>query len=476
MEQPLHSLSLERAILSTIIFEPKSFDSAAALIKPEHFYFAPHQMIYSAIVTLAANQSPIDEEFIRKQLAKEDRLNEEALLDVLATSPLSNLLAYIEELTELHIKRELVDLTVEIRRAIYDERLDSIEAVDRVQKRLFEIGVDSGAKLFRDAEEIIRSTLAQIETNKKRGNKLVIGLDTGFYGLNKITAGFGAGDMIVIAARPSMGKTAFMLNLVSNVLNDGGGAAVFSLEMPAEQLMLRLLSGKTSIPLQRIKLGNLDDNEWGRMIAACDFFAQSKLFVNDDGFLTLPKLRGKLRQLILRHPEVKIAAIDYLQLMTGTGNKERHLEVSDISRGIKMLSRELNIPIVALSQLNRALETRRDKRPMLADIRESGAIEQDADIVMFVHREDVYKAQEAREKSKEIGGDKGRKIAPFVEKPIEDAEIIVEKHRNGETGAVKMTFHKACVRFEDSTIPLREGGEIHTRPIELPPEVEIPPF
>jgi replicative DNA helicase len=446
VEQSLFNLNIERAVLNTVLSEPNLFETVASEIKPEHFYLAAHQLIFGAMIALSNERLPIDDQFIRKKLANEQPPIDDTLMEIIATSPLPSTIPYMNELTELAIKREMIALSGDIRRTIFDDQLDAAEAIDYVQKRLFEIGTDSGGKEFRNAEEIAVSTMRQIEANKARGNKLVIGLDTGFVGLNRITSGFGAGDMIVIAARPSMGKTAFMLNLASNVLNGGGGVAIFSLEMPAEHLMLRMLSAKTGVPLQMVKVGNMNDDEWGRINDAADTYAKSKLFIDDDGMLTLPRLRSRLRRLKLLRPEINLAIIDYLQLMSGTGNKDRHQEVSDISRGIKMLARELAIPIIALSQLNRALENRSDKRPILADIRESGAIEQDADIVMFVHREDVYRAIEAKEKRKRGEESSGE---PFREKSEEDAEIIIAKQRNGETGTVRMIFQKAFTRFVD---------------------------
>lgn len=453
MENALYNLNIERAVLSSILFEPSSFELIGTEIKPEVFYLPAHQHIFRAMEELSNEEMPIDEEFIRKRLAKEKLFNEESLLDILATNPLSNTHAYLEELKDLALKRDLIRMTTEIKQVVYEEQLAGPEALDRIQKRLFEVNADTGGKHFRDGLEITESTLAQIAANKERGNKMVIGLDTGFYGLNKKTSGFGAGDLIIIAARPSMGKTAFVLNLAANVLNHGEGVAIFSLEMPAEQLMLRMLAAKTSVPLQHIKLGNLNDDEWQRISGAADFYAKSKIFVDDDGLLTLQKLRSKLRRLKLKHPEVKLAIIDYLQLMTGSNNKDRHQEVSDISRGIKMLARELEMPILALSQLNRGLESRHDKRPMLADIRESGAIEQDADMIMFVYREDVYKAREEREKQKRAESEGKDYKSDFREKAEEEAEIIIAKHRNGETGTVKMVFQKAFTRFVDADHP-----------------------
>ena len=270
--------------------------------------------------------------------------------------------------------------------------------IDLVQQKLYQITADNSNKEFRDSPEMTHATLEHILEMKKRGNAGVVGLNTGFAELNRLTTGFGDGDLIIVAARPAMGKTALTLNLAQQVLDDNKGVAIFSLEMPAEQLMLRMLSAKTSIPLQKMKVGDMSDDEWSRLNSAADTMSGKKLFVDDNGNVTIHNVRSKLRKLKTQHPEIALCVIDYLQLMTGTGNKDRHQEVSDISRGLKLLARELEMPIIALSQLNRGVENRNDKRPMMSDIRESGAIEQDADLIMFVYRDDVYRIREEKDK------------------------------------------------------------------------------
>jgi len=252
-------------------------------------------------------------------------------------------------------------------------------------------------------------------------------------------------------------NTAFCLNLAQNALDHNKGVAIFSLEMPAEQLMLRMLSAKTSIPLQKLKIGDMSDEQWGRLTNAADDMAKKKFFVDDNGAVDIHKVRAKLRKLKSQHPEISLAIIDYLQLMSSAGSKDRHLEVSDISRGLKLLARELNMPIIALSQLNRGLESRSDKRPMLSDLRESGAIEQDADLILFVYRDDVYRIREEKEKEQKARTEGKEYKSNFFEKPEELAEVIVGKNRNGPVGVANLVFQKACTRFVD-------GGKI---PIEV---------
>jgi replicative DNA helicase len=456
LEIELYNLNIERAVLSSILFEPSYYADAAERLTERDFYLPAHQAIFAAMGELNADRVPIDEEFLRKRLIKSARYDENVMLDILATTPLSNTYAYIDEIKELALKREIIKLTTEIKQVVYEEQLDAAESIDRVQKRIFELGNDASSKQFRSGEEIAASALERIEAIKARGNKLVTGLDTGFHGLNKMTNGFHAGDMIVLGARPSMGKTAFAVNLTANVLGNDEGVAIFSLEMSAEDLMFRLLSIKTGLPMSKIKVGDLDDNEWARLLDAADFFGRSKLFVDDDSSLNINKLRSRLRHLKIQRPEIKLAIIDYIGLMADQNRADtnRQQQISDISRGIKILARELEIPILVLCQLNRGLENRDEKRPKLADIRESGSIEQDADIVMFVHREDVYAAKEEKEKKKKALKEGKDYRSEFKEKPEEEAEIIIEKHRNGETGTIKMIFQKAFTRFIDDDLHL----------------------
>ena len=225
--------------------------------------------------------------------------------------------------------------------------------------------------------------------------------------------------------------------------------AFFSLEMPAEQLMLRLLSIQTSIPLQKLRVGDMNDDQWGSLNGAIDRMNSVKLFVDDQGSININQLRSKLRKLKNQHPEIEIAVIDYLQIMQGVGNQDRHLQVSEISRGLKLLARELEMPVVALSQLNRGLEARADKRPMLSDIRESGSIEQDADIILFVYRDDIYLYKEEKEAEKKAKAEGKEYVSTYVEKEEEEAEIIIGKQRNGPTGHIKLVFQKKLTRFVD---------------------------
>jgi replicative DNA helicase len=450
MQENLYNLAFERSILSSIVFEPAQFDELSTALKVDDFYLPAHQDIFNSMMKLLQKDQPIDEEFIKKELVSVKKFDEQIMLEILSANPISNTKAYVEEIKDKSLKRHLLTLTTEIKRVTVEEELPSAEVVDIVEKKLYEITQDNQTSDFKDSPRMTYDTMEYIKEMKARGNSVLVGVDTGYHALNKMTTGFGKGDLVIIAARPAMGKTSFILNTVSSLITQGKGVAFFSLEMPAEQLMLRLLSIQTSIPLQKLRLGDMNDDEWTRLGGSIDKMNSAKLFVDDQGSININQLRSKLRKLKNQHPEIEVAVIDYLQIMQGIGSQDRHLQVSEISRGLKMLARELNIPIVALSQLNRGLESRNDNRPMLSDIRESGSIEQDADIILFVYRDDVYLYKEEKEREKAAKSE-GKEFTPtYIEREEEEAEIIIGKQRNGPTGHVKLLFQKKLTRFVEA--------------------------
>jgi len=458
--EELYNLNVERAVLSAIIFDPEIYEEVAAVLKPEDFYLPFHQHLFDSMEKLYNKDLPIDEEFLKNELSKLRKFDEVAMIEVLSANPITNTKAYVQEIKAYSNKRSLVTLATEIKKLTIEEDLAVEKVMDRVEQKLYEITLDSVNEDFKESKQITADTLKEIERLKELGNSKLIGIDTGFEGLNDKTSGFGKGDLVIIAARPAMGKTAVVLNMALNAIERGEGVAVFSLEMPAEQLMLRMLAAKTSIPLQALRVGNLRDDEWSRLSGAVDDISRRKLFVDDGGYATIHHVRSKLRKLKSQHPEISMAIIDYLQLMSGEqkGGAGRQQEISEISRGLKQLARELEIPILALSQLNRSLESRDNKRPMLSDLRESGAIEQDADIILFVYRDDVYRqshVKEMLEKAKADGSDdKVKKYQEqydqLLQQPEEKTELIIGKQRNGPTGTVELMFQKRFTRFVDA--------------------------
>ena len=445
----IYSINIERAVLSSIFFNPEELEDVLGVLKPKDFYLPAHKAIFEAIVKLHSEDMPIDEDFVRNRVDKKD-VNDGVLLEILSANPITNTAAYVKEIKDASVKRELATLATTIKKVAIEDEISANEALDTIQGELYKISTNSATSELKDMQTVTSDTLAYIEKMKKLGNRYLIGQTTGFEALDKKTTGFNEGDLVIIAARTAMGKTALVLNMALKNVEQKKGVIFFSLEMPAEQLMLRMLAAKTSIPLQNLRKGDMDDKEWSILSAAFDDLNSKKLFVDDGGSININQLRARVRKLAqIQENNISLVIIDYLQLMQGLGNKDRHQEVSDISRGLKMLARELKIPIVALSQLNRGLESRPDKRPMLSDLRESGAIEQDADIIMFVYRDDVYKQRDEARKEKEAK-DKGEDYkSKFIDKPIEEAEIIIGKQRNGPIGTVKLDFHKALTKFID---------------------------
>ncbi len=471
----MYNLNIERAVLSAIIFDPETYEEIAAKLKPHDFYLPFHQHVFSAMEELSVEEKPLDDEFLRSKLNAMGKFDEVAMLDLLSANPITNTAAYIKEIKAKSSKRALATLATEIKKVTIEDDLPAEEVMNLVEKKLYDITQNSTSDDFRESKEITLAMMSEIERLKALGNSKLIGTDTGFKNLNDKTSGFGKGDLVIIAARPAMGKTAFVLNMALKAIERNEGVAFFSLEMPAEQLMLRMLSAKTSIPLQALRVGDLKDEQWSDLAAATQDIASKKLFVDDGGYATIHHVRSKLRKLKAQHPEISLAIIDYLQLMSGEGREGRQQEVSEISRGLKQLARELQIPIIALSQLNRGLESRDNKRPMLSDLRESGAIEQDADIILFVYRDDVYREAQEKEKEMKAKAEGKEYTSEFRKKPQEDAEIIIGKQRNGPTGTVNLIFQKNFTRFvdastspafeieyEDADIPMSTGN------IELP--------
>ncbi len=447
----LYNLNVERAVLSAVLFDPQIVEDVASRLKPDDFYLPFHQHVFAAMEALSLEEKPIDEEFLRKKLLKIGKFDEVAMVDILSSNPITNTKAYIEEIKAKSSKRALVTLATEIKKVTIEDDMDSDEVMNLVERKLYQITQESTSEDFRESDDVTVAMMEEINRLKAMGNSKLIGVDTGFRNLNDRTSGFGKGDLVIVAARPAMGKTALVLNMALKAVERNEGVAFFSLEMPAEQLMLRMLSAKTSIPLQALRIGDLRDEQWTQLSAAVDEMSRRKLFVDDGGYATIHHVRSKLRKLKTRHPEISMAIIDYLQLMSGDGGREgRQQEISEISRGLKQLARELQIPIIALSQLNRGVESRDNKRPMLSDLRESGAIEQDADIILFVYRDDVYR--EAMEKEREMKAkSEGKEFkSTFRKKMEEETELIIGKQRNGPTGTVELVFQKRYTRFVDA--------------------------
>lgn len=452
----LYDLDMERAILSSLLQNEDAYGELSEIISVGDFFYKPHADIYEAIVKCSSHNEPIAPSFVKKWLA--ERYDDGAFTEVVATSGVVDAPKYALELREKSIKRSLIKVAHEIP-SMVNEAVRSKDTADKISSKIYELIDEERHGGIKKSHEIIADVVEELKRQKALAGSELVGLDTGFRFLNDCTKGLKPGELIIIAARPGMGKTAFALNLMMKTLQSGKGVVFFSLEMPSVQLMYRILSALSSIPLSDIMSAKLSDDDWTRFNDACDAVLNMPLFVYDSGYVNIHQVRTQLRKLKAADANIELCVIDYIGLMMSTSNySERHLQIAEISRGLKLLARELNIPIIALSQLNRSLEARSNKRPMLSDLRESGAIEQDADIILFVYRDEVYKEQMERERISRLeaeGKDAGEPV--FRRNDYQEkAEIIVGKNRSGEAGrTIEVGFQGRFTRFVDTSF----GGE-----------------
>ncbi|KAB2900399.1 MAG: replicative DNA helicase [Dokdonella sp.] len=433
---PPHSIEAEQAVLGGLMLSPEAWDRVADRIGVDDFYRKEHRVIYRAIEDLANKSMPCDavtlgDWFVANNLA--DQVGGASYVIELANSTPSaaNITAYADIVREKSVLRQLIDVGTEIAGdAFVPEGRSSKELLEVAEQKVFHIA-EMGAR-GRQGFVPMRSAVKeafQLLHQRYENRDSVTGLPTGFIDLDEMTAGLQPSDLIIVAARPSMGKTALAVNMAEYAaLKTRKAVAVFSMEMSASQLAFRLISSLGRINQQSLRTGDLAEDEWPRVTSAITLLQDAKIFIDDTPALSPGELRARARRLKREH-DLGLIVIDYLQLMQVPGTKEnRATEISEISRGLKSLAKELNIPVIALSQLNRSLEQRTDKRPVMADLRESGAIEQDADVIMFIYRDDYYNAD---------GGEKGV------------AEIIIGKQRNGPTGVVKLAFLGQFTKFEN---------------------------
>ncbi|EAK1046359.1 replicative DNA helicase, partial [Campylobacter upsaliensis] len=410
------------------------------------FSLKAHQDIFKAIVSCVNAGEPIGLSFLKKY----GKLDEQILNEIIATPSMINISAYAKELREKSIKRQLLSFAHLLPSRISANRAVS-EISDELSKDIFTIISRVNSADIKNVNEVLGELLEEFKRQKSLENKHIIGLESGFSELDDKTKGFKGGELIIVAARPGMGKTTLCLNFIDNVLRQNKGVVMFSLEMPGIQIMQRLLASKTSIPLQKIITADLNDDEWDRVSDACNYYAKTQFFLYDSGYASITDIRAILRRLKAQEDDISLCVVDYIGLMMSHSNfSDRHLQVSEISRGLKLLARELDMPIIALSQLNRSLENRSNKRPMLSDLRESGAIEQDADTILFVYRDEVYREQEEKERENKAKAE-GKEYHPnFMPNPRqENAEIIIGKNRNGPVGTTEVEFQKENSRFVD---------------------------
>ncbi len=441
---PPHSLEAESSVLGGLLLDNSAWDRVADLVKDNDFYRLEHRLVYAAIAHLVNASKPADVITVFEQLqnlGKAEEVGGLVYLNSLAqyVPSAANIRRYAEIVRERAILRKLLTASDDIATAAFNPQGKSVAKIlDEAEQKIFNIG-EEGSRMkqgFQGMDTLVVDLLDRVQEMADNPNDIT-GVPTGFYDLDRMTAGFQAGDMIVLAARPSMGKTALAINIAEHVaLNEGLPVAVFSMEMGASQLAVRIVGSIGRINQGHLRTGKLTDDEWPRLTEAIEKLRNISLHIDETPGLTPSELRANARRLARQCGKLGLIVVDYLQLMSGSASssgENRATELGEISRGLKMLAKELQCPVIALSQLNRSVEQRPDKRPMMSDLREYGAIEKDAEIIMFIYRDEYYNKD-----SKEPGV----------------AEVIIGKQRNGPTGTVKLAFLNQLTRFES----LASGG------------------
>ena len=445
---PPHSVEAEQSVLGGLLLDNLAWDRAGDLLTDSDFYRHEHRLIYAAIGVLVGQSKPADVITVFEQLqglGKAQDVGGLAYLNALAQSVPSaaNMRRYAEIVRERSILRKLIAASDDIATSAFNPGGRQVSTVlDEAESKIFQIGEEGSRQKqgFQGINQLVVDLIDRVQELHDNGAEEVTGVRTGFYDLDRMTAGLQKGDLIVLAARPSMGKTAFALNIAEHVaVQEGLPVLVFSMEMGAAQLALRLVGSLGRINQQNLRTGRLDSGEWERLTDAVERLGQVQLYIDETAALTSSELRARARRMARQFGTLGLIVIDYLQLMSGSSNSDenRATEIGEISRGLKALAKELQCPVIALSQLNRSVEQRTDKRPMMSDLRESGAIEQDADIIMFIYRDDYYNKD-----SKEPGV----------------TEIVIGKQRNGPVGTVKLAFINPLTRFENLA-PGSAGGD-----------------
>lgn len=442
---PPQNIEAEQSVLGAVILDNESLPKAIEILSPEDFYRDSHRRLYKAILELFEKNEPIDIVTLTDYLRRNNELENiggVAYLSSLANSvPTSaNIHYHAKIVREKALLRALIQTATHIISKVYEDSLDPEEMVDYAERLIFEIAEKRTKNTFASLKTVIKDTFKMIEHlyDKKEA---ITGIPSGYKDIDELTSGFQPGDLIIIGGRPGMGKTAFALNISQHVaINLKEPVAVFSLEMSKEQLALRMLCAESMVDSSHVRKGFISKKDWPKLISAAGRLAEAPVFIDDSSAITAFDVRAKARRLKMEHGGLSLIVVDYLQLMRGRGSFERReQEISEISRSLKALAKELKVPVIALSQLNRAVEQRGDKRPTLADLRESGAIEQDADVIIFLYRDEIYNKNNPSNKGK--------------------TEVIIAKQRNGPTDIVNLTYLANYTKFVDFTDVAYESEE-----------------
>jgi len=441
---PPHNLDAERSLLGGILLEAQAFIEVVDVVQPEEFYRDAHRKVFEAMRSLFSKSQPIDRITVKDELTSMgafESIGGDEFIDLLdkVVPTAANLAWYAKIVHDKALARRLIEAASAIVQLGYEQHGEVGEFADECERRIFSVTEQRTSVSFVPLKPIIKDVFKTVEALYERQEEIT-GIPTGFADLDRLTSGFQPGDLVILAARPSMGKTAFCLNIATHVgcraqyEKKRCGVGIFSLEMPKEQLVMRMLASEARVDSQRIRTGKLIESDWSKLAQAAGVLADANIHIDDTPAVSALELRARCRRLFAKHSEseapIRLIVVDYLQLMRGNERIDsREQQISEMSRSLKALAKELRIPVLALSQLNRSLEKRPDKRPMMSDLRESGALEQDADTILFIYREEVYEKE--KEEVKGV------------------AEVIIGKQRNGPIGAANLAFVHEHTRFEN---------------------------
>ena len=428
------NIDAERSVLGALMLHAEAITDVSMVVKAEDFYLPAHQAIFRSILEVHDAKSVCDPIAVEEQLLRKSLLEEaggrDALMDLAAAVVSPGAVVYHAEIVrEKAVSRRLLEACLDISRQAYENTMEPRELLEEAERKIFQIAREGQSTEAKSIDQILADTFDKIDHLREREGRLT-GLATSYFDLDDMTGGLHGGELLILAARPSMGKTSLALNLVERVAREGGGVVFFSLEMSAQQVIQNMLCSRAQIHGMALRKGRITNEQYQRLHQEAESLYEAPIFVDDSPGLSIIQARAKCRRLKQRHPDkIKLIVIDYLQLMTGGARIEsRQQEIAVISRGLKAIARELDVPVIALSQLNRDVENRDDHRPRMSDLRESGAIEQDADVIMLLHRDEYFKRTE------ENAG---------------LAQIIIAKQRNGPTGEVQLRFFPEFMRFEN---------------------------
>ena len=430
------NLEAEMSILGACFLSTYALDKVCEEVTNDMFFSDANKKIFEAIYELHNKKTPLDSTTLINEIEKKENINTiggvEYLSEVIdSVITAANIDYYIDIVREKALRRKLIEVSTNITTSAFDEDSETNDIIDNAEKSIFAVTKSRKAGEFKNIREVMKSTQEKLE-NLAKNDKEITGISTGFYDFDKLTSGLHENELIILAARPAMGKTAFGVNIAVNAaINSKKNVALFNLEMSAEQLAMRMIAAQGGIEQNKLKTGRLEHNDWKKVNEAMSELSDINLFIEDASGMTVSEIRAKCRRLAAQDPGLGLVVIDYLQLIAGSGNYggNRVQEVTEISRGLKILARELEIPVVALAQLSRNVTGRENPRPILSDLRDSGSIEQDADLVMFLHRPDYYRQNEDNYEDTHI------------------TELLIAKHRHGAVGKIELYFHPELLRF-----------------------------